>query len=81
MKQVLITPSAGKLLIAKALANHPAIQSAMKNGTLVLVAGTTNGYLAQEMLQNLGLQKPFQKPFFPRNQPAARPTHIQGGQT
>jgi hypothetical protein len=63
MKQVLITPSAGKLLIAKALSKHPAIQSAMKNGTLVLVAGTTNGYLAQEILQNLGY-KDFSKTRF-----------------
>jgi hypothetical protein len=74
MKQVLITPSAGKLLIAKALAKHPAIQSALKNGTLVLVAGTTNGYLAQEILQNLDYKDFSKNHFFrgitlPPNQP------------
>ncbi len=51
MKQFLITPSAGKRLIAKALANHPTILTAIKNGTLVIVAGTTNGYIAEEILK------------------------------
>ena len=55
MKQFLITPSAGKRLIAKALATHPTIQNVLKNGTLVIVAGTTNGYVAEEVLKNLGL--------------------------
>jgi hypothetical protein len=77
MKQVLITPSAGKLLIAKALTKHPAIQSALKNGMLVLVAGTTNGYLAQEILQNLGYKDFSKNRFFrgitlPPNQPTSK---------
>jgi hypothetical protein len=55
MKQLLITPSAGKRLIAKALANHPQIQNAAKNGTLVIIAGTTNGYLAEELFLSLGI--------------------------
>ena len=54
MKQFLITPSAGKRLIAKALSTHPTIQNGLKNGTLVIVAGTTNGYVAEEVLKNLG---------------------------
>lgn len=49
MKQLLLTPSAGKRLIAKALATHPQIQYATKNSTLVLIAGTTNGYLGEEL--------------------------------
>jgi hypothetical protein len=51
MKQFLITPSAGKRLIARTLANHPAITKALKNGTIVIVAGTTNGYVAEEILK------------------------------
>ena len=51
MKQFLVTPSAGKRLIAIALANHPCIRKAVKNGTVVIVAGTTNGYLAEEVLK------------------------------
>jgi hypothetical protein len=56
LKQFLITPSAGKRLIAKTLANHPAIRKAVKNGTLVIVAGTTNGYVAEEILKRTTLQ-------------------------
>lgn len=41
MKQFLITPSMGKRLIAKTIANHPAARRALRNGTLVIVAGTT----------------------------------------
>jgi hypothetical protein len=51
MKQFLVTPHAGKRLIAKTLAKHPAIVKALKNGTLVIVAGTTNGYVAEEILK------------------------------
>ena len=53
MRQLLLTPSAGKRLIAKALSVHPQIQSALQNGTLVIIAGTTNGYLAEEILNRL----------------------------
>lgn len=55
MKQLLITPSAGKRLIAKALSQHPQVQNAARNGTLVIIAGTTNGYLAEEVFQSLGI--------------------------
>ncbi len=51
MKQFLITPHIGKRLIAKTIANHPAINKTLKNGTLVIVAGTTNGYVAEEILK------------------------------
>jgi hypothetical protein len=43
MEQFLITPAAGKRLIAKALAKHPAINEALASGTIVIIAGTTNG--------------------------------------
>ncbi|MCW4053637.1 MAG: hypothetical protein NWE84_01785, partial [Candidatus Bathyarchaeota archaeon] len=54
MKQFLVTPSAGKRLIAKALATHAAVSNALKNGTIVIVAGTTNGYVAEEIFKTLG---------------------------
>mgnify|MGYP001443644531 CR=1 FL=1 len=54
MKQFVITSSAGKRLIAKALASNPAILSVLKKGTLVIIAGTTNGYIAQEVLKSIG---------------------------
>ena len=64
MKQFLITPVAGKRLIAKALANHATISGAIKSGTLVIVAGTTNGYVAEEILNALGLGKDFSRKHF-----------------
>jgi hypothetical protein len=51
MKQFLLTPQAGKRLIARTLASHPSITKALKNGTVVIVAGTTNGYVAEEILK------------------------------
>ena len=46
MKQFVITPAAGKRLIGKAIAKHAAVAAAIKKGTVVIVAGTTNGYVA-----------------------------------
>ncbi len=60
----MITSSAGKRLIAKALASHPAVLSAMKNGTVVIVAGTTNGYVAEEILKTLGVAEGFSRKRF-----------------
>ncbi len=49
----------GKRLIAKALVKHSSIQAVVEKGTLVIVAGTTNGYVAQEVLASLGQEKRF----------------------
>jgi hypothetical protein len=64
MKQFLLTPSAGKRLIAKTLAKHPAIVKALKNGTLVIVAGTTNGYVAEEILKTHKITNDFSRKHF-----------------
>ena len=56
MKQFIITPSAGKRLIAKALAQNPTVLKVLKKGTLVIIAGTTNGYVAEEVLKQLGIK-------------------------
>jgi len=66
MKQFLITPAAGKRLIAKAIANHPSILSALKNGTVVIVAGTTNGYVAEEILKTHEISSDFSRKHFSR---------------
>jgi hypothetical protein len=50
MKQFVVTPAMGKRLIGKAVAAHPAVQAVLKKGTLVIIAGTTNGYVAEEIL-------------------------------
>jgi hypothetical protein len=64
MKQFLITPSAGKRLIAKTLAKHPAVVKALKNGTLVIVAGTTNGYVAEEIIKTYKVGGDFSRKHF-----------------
>jgi hypothetical protein len=56
MKQFIITPSAGKRLIAIALAKNPAVLNVLKKGTLVIIAGTTNGYVAEEVFKHLGVK-------------------------
>ncbi len=64
MKQFLITPQTGKRLIAKTIANHPAIRKALKNGTLVIIAGTTNGYVAEEILKTHKIANDFSRKHF-----------------
>ncbi len=64
MKQFLITPQAGKRLIAITIAKHPAIIKALKNGTLVIVAGTTNGYVAEEILKTHKIANDFSRKHF-----------------
>ena len=66
MKQFVITPAAGKRLIGKAIARHAAVATAIKKGTIVIVAGTTNGYVAEEILSSLGQAKAFQRDHFYR---------------
>ncbi|MGD0854612.1 MAG: hypothetical protein ABSA18_02255 [Dehalococcoidia bacterium] len=53
MKQLVLTPAAGKRLIGKALSVHPEIKQVLKKGTLVIVAGTTNAYIVEEVLKNI----------------------------
>ena len=64
MKQFLLTPSAGKRLIAKTLARHPAITKALRNGTIVIVAGTTNGYVAEEIFKTHNVTQNFSRNHF-----------------
>lgn len=59
--QFLITPAAGKRLIAKAVARHRDVQSALQDGTVVVIAGTTNGYVAEELLRGTGEQGSFSR--------------------
>jgi hypothetical protein len=59
MNQFQLTPAAGKRLIAKALVRDPALKAAMEAGTLVIIAGTTNGYVAEEIFSSLGRAEGF----------------------
>jgi len=64
MKQFVVTPSMGKRLIGKAMAAHPKVRAVCRKGTLVIVAGTTNGYVAEEILQSLGQGEAFSREGF-----------------
>ncbi len=57
VKQFVVTVAAGKRLIAKGIASHPSITTAMKSGTIVIVAGTTNGYVAEEIFKAAGTRE------------------------
>ena len=48
--QYVITSSAGKRLIGKATADELFKSEAIKTGTIVIIAGTTNGFVAEELL-------------------------------
>ena len=52
--QIFLTPNEGKQLIADALASLDFVQEAMREHTVVVVMGTTNAYLANALLSQLG---------------------------
>ena len=64
IRQYPLTPAAGKRLIAKALVRHPLIVRALRDGRLVIVAGTTNGYVAEEILAHIGQNVGFSRRHF-----------------
>ena len=64
MIQFILTPSAGKRLIAKALTKFLEKQTALRSGNVVIVAGTTNGYIAEELLTLLGQGEGFNRKRF-----------------
>jgi hypothetical protein len=64
--QVRLTPAMGKRLIGKGMAAHPSIQRVLHQGTLVIIAGSTNGYVAEEILAMLGQPERFARVGFRR---------------
>jgi hypothetical protein len=48
--QIVLTVSDGKRLIARAVAQMPVVRQALKNGMVVIAKGTTNTYVAEELL-------------------------------
>ena len=79
MKQLCVTASMGKRLIGVAMAQHPTIQDVLKDGTLVIIAGTTNGYVAEETLKSLGQAEGFSRHGFRRGMTIAPGTRLGGG--
>lgn len=80
MRQFSLTPAAGKRLIGKAIAKHPEVLTALKAGTVVIIAGTTNGYVAQELLATIGQAHDFHRNRFFRGivLPPVHPTAESG---
>ena len=66
MKQYCVTTSMGKRIIAKAMAVRPDIRATLEQGTLVIIAGTTNGYVAEEILSSVGQTEGFSRQGFRR---------------
>lgn len=66
MKQYCVTTAMGKRLIGKAMAEHPDVVRVLQEGTLVVVAGTTNGYVAEEVLASVGQCQGFSRDGFRR---------------
>ncbi|MBN1904728.1 MAG: hypothetical protein JW927_06490 [Deltaproteobacteria bacterium] len=64
MIQTSITPAAGKRLIARSILKHTAIKAALESGTIVVIAGTTNGYVAEELLTAYGYDNEFSRKRF-----------------
>jgi hypothetical protein len=56
----------GKRLIGKAMAEHPEIEAVLEKGTLVIIAGTTNGYVAEEILASIDQADGFTRAGFRR---------------
>lgn len=52
--QISLTPAAGKQLIALALAQNAHLLNAAREHTVVIVAGTTNTYVAKALLEAIG---------------------------
>ena len=50
MVEINLTVSEGKRLIAKALVNMPLVKEKMDHGMIILTRGTTNTYLAEELI-------------------------------
>lgn len=46
------------------MAKYPAITEALKSGTVVIIAGTTNGYVAEEILASIGQHDDFSRKRF-----------------
>ncbi|MGP8078904.1 MAG: hypothetical protein ACLPVI_00125 [Dehalococcoidales bacterium] len=61
MKQIILTVAMGKRLLGKAMAVHPVVTSALRKGIVVIVAGTTNSYVAEEILESIGQKGKFSR--------------------
>lgn len=72
----LLTVSMSKRLIAKGLMKNERVREAMMNHRLLIASGTTNAYVAEEALKEIGDTTPFDKRLYHRGitvAPGAKP--------
>lgn len=50
LAEVVLTVAESKRLIAKGVAAHPLVKRALKDGMVIIARGSTNGYVAEEIL-------------------------------
>ena len=48
--QIILTVSESKRIIAKGIAHMPIVQQALQNGMVIIAKGTTNTYVAEEIV-------------------------------
>ena len=72
MKQINVTTAMGKRLIGKGMAQHPEIRRVLEKGTLLIIAGSTNGYVAEEILTQIGQAEGFSRVGFRRGVTVAK---------
>jgi hypothetical protein len=61
LAEVVLTPSESKRLIGKAVASMEVVKEAFRSGLIIIVRGTTNSYVAEEILK-----KPIEKERYAR---------------
>ena len=61
-----LTPAAGKRLIAKAVCQLPEVIQALPDHTIVVLGGSTNYYVAEELLAQIGQEGIFKRRHFYR---------------
>ena len=64
--EIMLTVAMGKRLIARGLMADGQVQDAMRNHKLLIIGGSTNGYVAEEALRALGDGRAFDKRGFRR---------------
>lgn len=62
--QFYLTPAAGKRLIAKGIAQIDSVREALENGTILIIGGTTNAAVAEELLKVVGDAEGFDRKGF-----------------
>ena len=55
LAEVVLTSSESKRLIGKAVASMEVVKETLKSGLIIIIKGTTNSYVAEEILKKLGL--------------------------